>query len=178
MQQNLQMQIQKEVERQLKAGQFSFSKTNLHTHSGQGIDGPQIPFLNLKDTPKSYYQSTNVSFAGASVRVNSTATGLDFGNAGGTFAGSLGFAGNSIFLPFGWTCSRVTSGEYQIVHNLGLTNYAVVAIAASLGSPAADTTAADMIVINPNDFTIGWFNTTGSGVLVNTSFNFILHIQN
>lgn len=130
----LKQMIQQEIASQLKASQFSVSKTNIHTHSGQGVDGPQIPFLNLKDTPKSYYSAGNpaTSLAGSAVIVNSTATGLDFGPSAPSktyYMGTVtsGAAGSPF--PAGWSVTNGSTGEYTITHNLGTTAYTVAALA-------------------------------------------------
>ena len=129
MAQDITAQIQAEVAKQLKSRQFNTGPTNLHKHSGTGTDGAQIPFLNLSDTPKSYYQSppTNpaTSLAGANVVVNSTATGLTFATTAtkSYYMGEvISNAAGSIF-PSGWTVTHVTTGVYKVTHTLGSTPY-------------------------------------------------------
>jgi hypothetical protein len=137
MAQDITAQIQAEVAKQLKSRQFNTGPTNLHKHSGTGTDGAQIPFLNLSDTPKSYYQSPPTSpatsLAGANVVVNSTATGLTFSTTSSKtyYMGTVtsGAAGSPF--PSGWTVSNGSTGEYTITHNLGTTAYTVATLAHS-----------------------------------------------
>ncbi len=42
-----------------------------------------------------------------------------------SYGGEVSSTGTAVSLPDGWTCSQVDSGKYNVVHNLGHTNFGV-----------------------------------------------------
>lgn len=95
--------------------QFALSQTSFHTHNG--IDSQKVAFINLSDTPTSYYGE-----AGSVVTVNSTENGLTFEPSATVVYGGVS---DSSIVPPGW--SRSAAGHVvTYTHNLGHTNYSVV----------------------------------------------------
>lgn len=71
--------------------------------------------------------------------------------------------------PNGWKSENLAAGRYKITHNLGNTNYVVVASALS-----GNETNELVFARNDNDFEIRFFNNVNS--LTNTDFMFIVLI--
>jgi hypothetical protein len=103
--------------------QFAVSQTPYHTHNGS--DSQRIPFIGLSDVPVSYWKNSTTNYAGASVIVNSTATGLTFSaGTGKTFVGIVSSNAAGAFFPAGWSVAHTGTGLYTITHTIGNTNYA------------------------------------------------------
>lgn len=74
--------------------------------------------------------------------------------------------------PDNWLLSKTSTGVYQISHNLGFTNYVVLAIPFS-ATPAADLTWAVLSGRSAKSCTITFVSSTGT--LINSDFNFVLY---
>lgn len=84
--------------------------------------------------------------------------------------GSLSSTGDGsagAVFPSGWTSAKNSTGDYTITHNLGTTDYTVVATSLN------DYTVMEILTQNSNNVNIRSFVTT-TGALIDSGFNFIL----
>lgn len=82
------------------------------------------------------------------------------------YGGQVDFSGNAIYLPDGWTCSRLGAGQIRVVHNMGTVKYACVA------NPTDDYHFTRM-VITSNNFQVIQENRSGN--LEDSGITFILY---
>lgn len=84
----------------------------------------------------------------------------------GGYAGYVNSDGSAGNLPSGWTSSKISTGLYQIVHNLGTANYSGIAI--------ANATAAfcKQNATNTNDVSFVFLDAAGS--VTDSKFYFTL----
>jgi hypothetical protein len=88
---------------------------------------------------------------------------------GKIYSGRVAAAGTAIKLPSGWSSTKTATGKYTITHNLGTTNYTIVAI--------ANNRFATWEAIATNTFTIyiyGHDNVSGDMLFQDAAFHFIL----
>jgi hypothetical protein len=88
---------------------------------------------------------------------------------GKIYSGRVAAAGTAIKLPSGWSSTKTATGKYTITHNLGTTNYTIVAI--------ANIRFATWEAIATNTFTIyiyGHDNVSGDMLFQDAAFHFIL----
>lgn len=108
--------------------QFALSQTSFHTHNG--IDSQKVAFINLSDTPTSYYGQ-----AGSVVTVNSTENALIFAPAATVYRGVVESSGTTIHGPTGWTVSRSGAGDYDVnMFPLSFSSFGGYAVVASCDS--------------------------------------------
>lgn len=88
------------------------------------------------------------------------------------YPGHANTAGTSTFLPTGWSISGGVTGQSTITHNLGTSNYAVVASVL----PQNTITIVNIDNAGNNSFLVKTLNQTGatSWSATNTDFFFIL----
>lgn len=120
--------------------QFQNVPIPLHRHNGS--DSPRINYNDITDTPTI---PTSVVFGGT---VGASGTGT---------------------LPAGWTVAY-NSPNYTITHNLGYSNYAVVAT--SYGNVGASAAFVTGLNTSTTYFNIEWQNS--SSAIVQTNFTFFL----
>ena len=85
------------------------------------------------------------------------------------YAGKISAAGVAIELPDGWTCTNVTTGAYQITHNLGDTGYVVV------GSASYGGRFVSYDGVTSNDFILRVYTHAGAAENLELSFILIHH---
>lgn len=88
------------------------------------------------------------------------------------FSGHVQSNGSAISLPDGWTSSKISTGLYEVTHNLGTTAYAVVACGDTTGTVDNDRTTC-IEVFAANTFRVINMSTTFGGV-EDGAFFFIL----
>lgn len=86
---------------------------------------------------------------------------------GSTFGGYVNGDGTAASLPVGWSSAKTGTGAYTVTHNLGTTNYTVVAVAAG-----AVFGVCSLYAINADDFDISIESLAAS--LQDTDFTFIV----
>lgn len=140
------------VDRGIKKAQTAsaFMTTLVPFHTHNGVDSSKIKYKDLIGLPTQ----------------NST--------YGGSVSGASGAA---IMLPTGWTSAKINPGSYTVTHNLGVTNYVVVANPLSTNPIADSCYATVQEPMDPTMFTVQFTNDTGSTTAINTDFNFVLFIQ-
>lgn len=75
-----------------------------------------------------------------------------------SFSGSVSSAGASLKLPPGWSCSKLATGSYRVIHNLGvasINDYSVSLVASNAGpvfplSMAKSVNSFDVSMVNPS----------------------------
>jgi hypothetical protein len=101
--------------------------------------------------------------------------GCDFGSAVESsnltnlrvFSGRVDSAGAAVFLPYGWSCAKNSTGVYTVSHSLGTSLYSVNATSIN-----ANPISVQRSVVNDNTFTIALVNT--SAALTDSAFSFQL----
>lgn len=96
--------------------------------------------------------------------------------AGNVLAGDFGVTNPlPTLLPRGWSVSYVTAGPltgaYQVTHNLNTLSYGVSPCASS-ENPATLSAVITNVELNPNNFLVLFYNTSGS--LIDCGFSFVL----
>jgi hypothetical protein len=105
----------------------------------------------------------------AAIGANEAAIGANEAAIGKIYSGRVAAAGTAIKLPSGWSSTKTATGKYTITHNLGTTNYTIVAI--------ANNRFATWEAIATNTFTIyiyGHDNVSGDMLFQDAAFHFIL----
>ena len=129
-----------------------FGMTPIPNHQHTGADSPQVQYKNIANVPAPTPTGVTSLIAGTGISVSSATGAVTVTNTqtsavihGGQIV-SGGTAGT--FFPSGWTVASLGTGHYQVTHNLGTTNYAVVAMC----SPDART--CDLYAFTNNTFDI------------------------
>ena len=93
------------------------------------------------------------------------------------YGGAVAADGSAVKLPDGWTSSLPGStGRFTVTHNLGHTNYSVVANANVTAFSASRVTLADISDKSANSFEVNLYDciVSGSNAEVNQPFLFVL----
>ncbi len=130
---------------------FTTFNTYVENSGRRYLDGPATGVVDAGN----YYQSTTAAPAASDTR--------------GPFCGAFDDTGASISLPKDWTCVNSGTGLVTVTHNLGTTNYAVVATTIEAASERVER-----ITKNTNSFII--VTTTSGEVLANAAANFIAQL--
>jgi hypothetical protein len=83
------------------------------------------------------------------------------------FSGRVDSAGAAVFLPYGWSCAKDSTGVYTVSHSLGTSLYSVNATSIN-----ANPVSVQRSVVNDNTFTIVLVN--ASATLTDSAFSFQL----
>jgi len=110
-----------------------------------GINAALIDSKNAADFA---WRANNLSDLGSVVTARSN-LGLGTGAVRNTYSGSIdGPTGNAIYaLPVGISCVRTGTGQYQITHNFGTTNYVVNLTALAYTSPYILSKATNSFIV-------------------------------
>lgn len=130
---------------------FGLFNTYVENAARRYIDGPALSIIDAGN----FYQSSTAFPAASDTR--------------GPFCGAFDDTGAAVSLPKDWTCANTGTGLVTVTHNLGTTNYAVVATTIEVASERVER-----ITKATNSFTV--VTTTSGEVLADAAANFIVQL--
>lgn len=128
---------------------------------GSYVESPSRPYVGVFSINGQVIDEGGNLWAGTTAYTDLVAVGP------GARAGTIQADGTVTTLPFAWTFSKTGTGLYEVIHNLGTTNYSVIAVSID-GNPRV----VQRVSKAATNFTV--VTTDLSGTLADCAFDFVL----